>query len=148
MSHAEEDSLSQYWKDLPNQDAQERRWLEGARISLQNIVRGGPRNSREADQLTIERPSAADWWKGASQRGAVGHADSAPSNPARTGRNGSDSPRRGGQSSGPLRMTFGKYKAERPLAVDIRERDPGYWNWCYENIDWWRKKVDAAGLNE
>ena len=49
-----------------------------------------------------------------------------------------------GAAKGPLRVNFGKYKGK--LATEVRSQDPHYWNWAIDNVDWFAKQAEEAGL--
>lgn len=116
-SHGEIQSLAQFWKDVPVADTEAREWLNGPRVTFDDLLRGSAR---------IVRCTAAQWWSAAKQQGEP------QAQPARGGR------------GGPLLFNWGN-KHRGKLAVDVREEDPGYWRWSL-TLDWWRAKVETAGL--
>lgn len=124
-SHGEIQSLAQFWKDTPDADREARRWLNGPRVTQEDLQRGGG---------VIERVTAKQWFdtRAAVTRGAAA--------------NGLPHGSRGKPTAPRNVMWCGKYKGR--LMADVREDDPNYFAWACREMGGFRAAVAKAGLLE
>lgn len=120
--------LALYMSDVAKKPSPTGQWLNGPKISAEDLKRG--RNGVEKiSQDEAMAPGGGPAPK-PEYRSWSPIEKKSPAKPA------------GGKGE-PL-MGFGKHRDKAMKWV--RDNEPGYWEWCLENIDWFAGKVEKAGL--
>lgn len=134
--------LTAAWSSIDEAHAAKWAWFAGPRITQEDLLQGSAKVERVSAQ------EVARWFRGGDSGGGrnVQAWNGARSGATPTGPTlrSSGATAQRPKARPPLLMGFGKYKDK--LMVEVREDDPRYWAWATTEMQWFRKRAEAAGL--